>query len=91
MGLKKSNYDIKSLGLTISNAYAQVVSISVDLNGEVNAMFEIQQSRDDISVKKSLERKIFSCKIDKDLPIHEQVYTQAKASIFADWEDDIVE
>lgn len=39
---------------------------------------------------KALGIVLFSCDIDKDLPLHKQVYEKAKEKRFKDWEDDIV-
>lgn len=91
MGLKTTNYEAKNFGIILPTAYARLTNVSVDLNGEVFGMFEIHQTRDDISSKSPIERKNINCIIDKDLPIHKQVYEIAKEEIFSDWEDDIVE
>ena len=54
-------------------------------------MFEIQKDRESIGKNRHLEMRPFTCNIDKDLPIHEQVYVAAKEELFSDWEDDIIE
>ena len=91
MGLKTSNYTVEKFGVTLPTAYAQIKNVDVSLEGKANAVFEIQQTREDIGTKSPLERKFFSCVVNKDLPIHKQVYSNAKTSLFPDWEDDIVE
>ena len=91
MGFIKKNYEVKNLGITLPQAYAQVVRIMTDKNGKANAMFAIQQTREDISVKENIDTIPFRCVIDKDLPTYKQVYEKAKAEMFTDWEDDIVE
>lgn len=91
MGLKTTNYEIKNYGITLADAYAQLVNVHVDLEGRVQCTFQVQQSRDNIGINQPLEIKFFSCEIDKDLPIHKQVYEKAKECIFVNWEDDIRE
>ena len=90
MGLKISNYTVNEYGITLENAYAQLTNTIVDLKGVANCVFEIQQTREDIQNKEPLERKFFSCEIDKDLPLHKQIYENAKEELFPDWENDIV-
>ena len=91
MGLKKSNYEIKEMGLTIPEAYAQITHLSTDLNGNATAVFEVQQSRESIMKNRAFETIRYGTKIDKDLPVYKQVYEKAKETIFEGWEDDIVE
>ena len=91
MGLKTTNYEAKEFGIVLPKAYARLSNINVDLSGEAFGMFEIHQTREDIDTKSPIERKNFNCVIDKDLPIHKQMYEKAKEEIFNDWEDDIVE
>ena len=90
MGLKTTNYTIQNLGITVPEANARIVHLNVHLDNTANALFEIQQSRAAIGVNKPLERCSLSCTIDKEAPIHAQVYTKAKETFFAGWEDDIV-
>jgi hypothetical protein len=90
MGFKKKDYELTNLGLKLSEAYAQISDINCDLEGNCNALFKIQSTRDNMS-KEALENVFVSCKINKTLPIYEQVYNQAKLENFIDWEDDIVE
>ena len=92
MGLiKKDNYNVEELGITIPQAYARLISISLDCNGNANAIFNIHQNREDTVKKSPLDKAYINTKIDKDLPVYEQIYIAAKEEIFADWEDDIVE
>ena len=91
MGLKKSNYEIKEMGITIPEAYAQITHLSTDLNGNATAVFEVQQSRESIMKNRAFETIRYGTKIDKDLPVYKQVYEKAKETIFEGWEDDIVE
>lgn len=90
MGLKISNYTVNEYGITLDNAYAQLAHITTGINGIANCVFEIQQTREDIQNKEPLERKVFSCEINKELPLHKQVYEKAKEELFAGWQDDIV-
>ena len=91
MGLKKTNYTIQETGVTIPNAYAQILTTSVDKDGKAYAVFAIQQSRGDIAKFVPLETVAITHNVDKERPLHEQMYIKAKEDIFFDWEDDIVE
>jgi len=91
MGLKTTNYEVKEFGISLPNAYAQITNLSVDLKGSAQAIVEIQQTRADIGVKNALDRKIVRCDINKERPVHEQVYIYIKENLLNDWEDDIVE
>ncbi len=91
MGFKTTNYNVGEYGLTVPQSYARISDIHVDMEGHCRATFEIQQTREDIGIKKSFDMKHFSCIIDKEQPIHQQVYEKAKVDMFADWEDDIVQ
>ena len=91
MGLKTTNYNIKNLGITIPNAYARIVSINSNMNGETSAIFEVQQERENIGVINALERQYISLNIDKSVSAYEQAYIKAKEEIFTGWTDDIVE
>ena len=91
MGLKTTNYEAKEFGIVLPTAYARLTNVNIDVNGEAYAMFEIHQTREDVTNKSSFERKNIHCVIDKDLPVHEQLYIKAKEELFTDWDDDIVE
>ena len=91
MGLKTTNYEVKKFGITVPTAYARLTNVSVDVNGDAFGVFEIHQERDDLTTSEALDRVHLTTTINKDLPIHGQIYTKAKAEIFTDWEDDIVE
>lgn len=91
MGLKTTNYNVQNYNLTLTEAYAQITNLSIDKEGCASAIFEVQQTRNDISHSTPLETYFFNCAIDKDLPVHKQVYEAAKLKIFTNWEDDIVE
>lgn len=91
MGLKTKNYEVKDFGITISEAYARLTNININVDGEAFGTFEIHQTREDLIENNPLERIYVSYVIDKDLPMHNQLYVKAKEEIFTDWEDDIVE
>lgn len=91
MGLKTNNYNVNDINLVLPTAYAQITHLSVDLKGIASAIFSIQQNRDMISENNAIETKHIRCLIDKEQPVHGQIYIEAKKSIFKDWEDDIVE
>ena len=91
MGFKTTNYEVAELGITLPTAYAQIETLTTDINGEVYATFAIQQNREDIVTKTILEHKTFMCKIDKSQPLYEQLYIAAKPELFPNWENDIVD
>ena len=91
MGLKTTNYEAKDFGIILPTAYARLTNVNVDLSGAAFGIFEIHQSREDITTKSPIERKNLNCIINKDLPLHKQMYEVAKEELFADWTDDIVE
>lgn len=89
MGLKTTNYQIEEKGITIDTAYAKIGSIVVRGNKAI-ASLDIQQSREQTESLEPLDTVSVSCIIDKEKPLHEQMYLKAKEEIFKDWEDDIV-
>ena len=91
MGFKKTNYKAKNLGLTIPQAYAQIASLNIDLDGRAGAIFEIQQNRESIKGMSAIACEFVQGKIDKNLPVYKQMYELAKQTVFKDWDDDIVE
>lgn len=91
MGLKTTNYKVKEFGITLPEAYARLTNVNINVNGEAFGTFEIHQTRESLTEASSLERIHINHIIDKDLPIHNQLYVKAKEEIFTDWEDDIVE
>ena len=90
MGFKTTNYESKAYGITIPEAYARLTRASVNVHGVANATFEIQQTREEVGTKKALAIVLFSCDIDKEQPLHKQIYEMAKEKRFKGWEDDIL-
>ena len=92
MGLmKKQEYEVKSLGITIPTVYAKIGHLLIDENGRARATFNIHQSRENTINNRPLDRISVSTVIDKTQPIYSQLYIAAKEGVFADWIDDIVE
>ena len=91
MGFIKTNHEIEDMGIVLDTAYAQITHLSIDVDGKANAMFSVQKDRESIIGKNHIDMVPYRCDIDKDLPVHKQVYEKAKMDVFADWEDDIVE
>ena len=89
MGFKKYDYMIKDLGVVVPSAYAKLTDIFVDTNGNANGTMVIQRNRESIDSLQPFDIVEISCKIDKNLPIYEQLYNKAKETNFSDWEDDI--
>ena len=93
MGLKKHEYVVKDFDLKLPSVYARITNVYIGLEGNINAIFEIQQERKQIGEISALETIMFETIIDKSAPIHEQIYNAAKApgGPFEGWEDDIVD
>jgi hypothetical protein len=91
MGLKTTNYEVKDFGITIPEAYARLTNININVDGEAFGTFEIHQTRESLAESNPLEKVHVNYTIDKDLPVHNQLYVKAKEEIFTGWEDDIVE
>ena len=90
MGLKTTNYEVKDFGITIPEAYARLTNININVDGEAFGTFEIHQTRENLIENYPLERIHVNYVIDKDLPVHNQIYVKAKEELFPGWEDDIV-
>lgn len=89
MGLKKKNYFVESLGLTLPDAYAQIREVY--LKGEsCTAVFYIQKDRESVASFASLEKIHLNLKIDRNKNLLEQAYDRAKKTLFKGWEDDLV-
>lgn len=92
MGLKTTNYEVESFGITLPTAYARLADVNIDVLGNAFGKFEIHQTREDMMNNKMPFNTIYTnYVIDKDLPIHKQLYELAKKEYFQNWEDDIVE
>ena len=77
MGLKKTNYEIKSLGITLPEAYAIVKNLVI--NGEsARADFAVQASRESASNLKPLEVKTLHFKVDRNTNPYVTAYLESK-------------
>ena len=106
MGLKKNNYEVKALGITVPEAYAVVRSISI-LGNKGAAEFVIQTDRERALNEEyaPLERVYVNFEVNRNENAYDTAYKAAKATdtisyeintieesrFFHDWEDDIVE
>ena len=103
MGLKKANYEIKSLGITLPEAYAIIKDLTI--NGEsARADFAVQASRENASNLKPLEIKTLHFRVDRNTNPYETAYIESKKQVeeetangkvlkdgvFTGWEDDII-
>lgn len=80
MGLKKTNYEIKSLGITLPEAYAIVKNLTI--NGEsARADFAVQTSRESASNLKPLEIKTLHFKVDRNTNPYETAYIESKKQV----------
>lgn len=92
MGLKTTNYTVANFGISLPTAYARLADVNIDINGNAFGKFEVHQTRDDMMMQRSpFDTFYVNYVIDKDQPIHKQIYQLAKKDIFPNWEDDIVE
>lgn len=89
MGLKTKKYEVEELGIVLTDAYAQIERLSVDMNGDFNCIVKIQKTRDDMD-KSAIEELYFSGTIDRSRNVFEQAYKQIKDGLLKDWKDDIV-
>ena len=77
MGLKKSNYEVKSLGITLPEAYAYVRDITI--NGTSGAAtIVVQASRDMAINKKPLEERNISFTVNREENPYVTAYRVAK-------------
>lgn len=92
MGLKTTNYFVPPVGITIPQAYAVCDVISSTINGYCTASFAIGPDRESIYAKTyvPIEVKVIKFNVDKNIPLWEQAYVEAKKTIFEGWQDDIV-
>lgn len=80
MGLKKNNYEVKDLGLTLETAYAIIHRLEVDGTYGV-AEFYIQNSpRDNAFNLKPLERKIITFEVNREENPFTTAYNTAKGT-----------
>ena len=89
MGLKKKNYEVEKIGITLPLAYAQVREISIYEN-ECNATIFVHKDRESIEKFAPIETKTLCFKFERSKNLLEQIYDKAKESYFGNWEDDIV-
>ena len=84
MGLKKTNYKIESLGITLPQAYAIIKDLVI--NGEsARADFVIQASRENARNLKPLEIKTLHFKVDRNTNPYETAYIESKKPIVVDY------
>lgn len=92
MGLKTTSYEVENFGITLPTAYARLADVNIDVLGNAFGKFEIHQTREDMMNHRMPFNTIYTnYVIDKDLPVHKQLYELAKKEYFQNWEDDIVE
>ena len=89
MGLKKDNYIIEKLNIEISPAYAMVGRIEIE-NNSVIAEMKIHKTREDLEKYEPLESIYITCNLDRNKPVYEQIYNEAKNGLFKEWENDIL-
>ena len=90
MGLKTTNYNVSSLGVTLDTAYAIISELYVDKQGNAKAVFEVQQSRESALGILPIETVEVNFVADKTGEIYAQAYSAGKAQTFSAWQDDIV-
>ena len=90
MGLKTTNYNVSSLGVTLDAAYAILGELYLDKCGNGKAVFEIQQSRENAIGLSPIETVEVNFTADKTGSLCEQAYLAGKEQVFSQWQDDIV-
>ena len=90
MGLKKSNYASRSIGIELPSAYAKVTEIHL-YGDECSAEIHIHKDRESIGKFQPIERRSVVFMIDRTKNLFEQIYAKAKNIYFIGWEDDIVD
>lgn len=91
MGLIKTNYEIKELGVTIDKVYAKIVVLTSENKGQSVATLQIRKTKTefDDAVLQPIKQTSIPFVADKTLPLWEQGYVEAKKSTyFEGWEDD---
>lgn len=79
MGLKKTNYEITELGMTLPIAYAMVKDI--EIRGEhALATIAVQQSRDFALTKKPIATAAIRFKVNRNENPYETAYKLAKGT-----------
>ena len=91
MGLKTTNYNVPSLGVTLDAAYAIVSELYIDKQGNAKAVFEVQQSRENALGLLPIESVEVNFTADKTGEIYAQAYAAGKTQTFSAWTDDIIE
>ena len=80
MGLKKTNYKIESLGITLPQAYAIIKDITI--NGEsARADFVVQASRETANTLNPLEIKTLYFKVDRNTNPYQTAYIESKKQV----------
>ena len=90
MGLKKTNYRIKRLGIVVPNAYAKIISMKHKEDGYSIATFGIKTSReafDNAEVEKLATEEVHF-QFDKKSNPFEVAYNLAKKQIEREVEDE---
>lgn len=90
MGLKTTNYNVSSLGVTLDTAYAIISDLYIDKQGSAKAVFEIQKSRENALGLSPIESVEINFTADKTGAVYEQAYLAGKTQAFLGWQDDIV-
>lgn len=92
MGLIKKDYIIPGLGIPLDQAYAQVVMVSSENEGNTISIVQVKRKREDFENKElqPFQTVAVPFTANKDVPLWEQAYQHAKETYFSDWEDDLV-
>ena len=80
MGLKKTNYKIESLGITLPEAYAIIKNLTI--NGEsARADFVVQANRETANNLKPLEVKTLHFTVDRNTNPYQTAYVESKKQV----------
>jgi hypothetical protein len=81
MGLKTTNYIIKSTGLFLPNAYAKFHSIERGNNNAIRAIFKVSQSREDLDKYEPIATVEVTFVWDGKSNVIEKAYEMAKTQV----------
>lgn len=78
MGLKKENYEIKELGLTLPAAYAIIHRLEIDGNNGIAEIYIQSSPRENAVTLKPLKREFIRFKVDRNENPFITAYKEAK-------------
>lgn len=81
MGLKTTNYEVKSKGVILPTAYARIKTLVLNSNGVCNVVFAVQANREAIEELSPIDEIKMNFKWDRQVNMAEEAYTIAKTKV----------